>query len=52
VRYTAAEALGKIGDVRAVEALIAALQDRNWVVRRVAAASLGKIRDAQAESPS
>jgi len=50
VRYTAAEALGKIGDVRAVKPLTAALQDGEG--RRAAAEAIGKIRDAQAESPS
>ena len=45
VRSSAAVALGKIGDTRAVEPLIAALGDQNEVVRRGGAMALGKISD-------
>jgi len=40
VREAAAEALGKIGDPRAVEPLIDALQDKEWFVQRTAAEAL------------
>jgi HEAT repeat protein len=40
VRKAAAEALGKIGDPRAVEPLIAALKDAEWHVRKAAAKAL------------
>jgi HEAT repeat protein len=43
VRYHAAEALGLIGDVRAVEPLIATLRDVDDDVRHSAADALGKI---------
>ena len=49
VRWRAAEALGEIGDARAVEPLIAvSLQDENAGVRWGAAEALGKIGDARA----
>jgi len=48
VRWCAAEALGEIKDVRAVEPLIAALRDPNAYVRWCAADALGKIGDARA----
>jgi HEAT repeat protein len=38
-----AEALGRLGSDKAVPALIAALQDENWLVRRQAAEALGQI---------
>lgn len=46
----AAEALGKIGDRRAVPALIGAVRDRdkNWGMRRHAIEALGTFGDAQA----
>ncbi|ODS34707.1 MAG: heat repeat-containing PBS lyase [Candidatus Scalindua rubra] len=49
VREEAAEALGKIGDARAVEPLIKALGD--WVVGGKAAKALGEIGDARAVKP-
>lgn len=51
VRLAAAEALGEIGDARAVDPLIAVLQDDNEDVRRAAAEALGKIRDKRAVEP-
>ena len=45
---TAAMALGHIGDARAVEALIEALEYENEYVRDVAALALGEIGDAKA----
>ncbi|RMD59060.1 MAG: NACHT domain-containing protein, partial [Nitrospirae bacterium] len=48
VRKRAAEALGKIGDTRAVEPLIEALGDDDWRVRERAAEALVKIGDAKA----
>jgi HEAT repeat protein len=44
-------ALGKIGDVRAVPALISALKDSQADVRRNAASALGKIGDTSAVVP-
>jgi HEAT repeat protein len=49
VRFAAAAALGEIGDARAVEPLVAALQDRT--LREVAARALGQIGDARAVEP-
>ncbi len=43
VRATAAEALGKMGDTRAVEALIACLKDESEWVREAAAEALGRL---------
>ncbi|MCD4684978.1 MAG: HEAT repeat domain-containing protein [Anaerolineae bacterium] len=51
VRYNVVEALGKLGDVRAVEPLIVALRDENMDVRRNAAEALGLIGDARAVEP-
>ena len=51
VRQAAAEVLGKIGDPRAVEPLIAALKDAEWIVREAAAKALGKIGDTRAVEP-
>lgn len=48
VRKNAAETLGRIGDVRAVEPLIQALKDENDSVRQTAAYALGDIGDARA----
>lgn len=47
-RATAAEALGRMADVAAVPALIAALRDADADVAREAAASLGLLRSAAA----
>jgi len=43
VRRSAAEALGKVGDARAVPALVEALEDGDRSVRRSAAVALEKI---------
>ena len=43
LRLVAAEALGKIGDVRAVEPLISVLKDSNRDVRKAAAEALEKL---------
>lgn len=51
VRREAAEALGKIGDARAVESLIAALERSDSEVQAKAAEALGKISDARAIEP-
>jgi HEAT repeat protein len=48
VRVFAADALGKIGDVRGVEPLISALRDSYAGLRCRAAIALGKIGDARA----
>jgi HEAT repeat protein len=48
----AAEALGQVGDARAVEPLIAALKDFIvWDVRKAAAEALGQIGDVRAVDP-
>lgn len=47
-RWGAAEALGRLGDSRAVEPLIRALDDPDWRVRLKAAWSLGRLRDSRA----
>lgn len=51
VRSHAAEALGQIGDARAVETLIDALKNGDWIVSSHAAEALGKIRDTRAVEP-
>ncbi len=51
VRLAAIEALGDIGDTRAVEPLIAALKDSSWGVRQYAATALGAIGDTRAVKP-
>ena len=51
VRMCAAEALGKIGDARAVEALLRTLEDGDDEVRRSAAEALGKIGSKRAIEP-
>jgi len=50
-RVKAAEALGRIGDLRAVEPLILALEDSAAEVRWVTARSLGMLGDRQAVKP-
>ncbi len=47
-RVSAAEALGKTGDPRAVEPLISVLEDENFYVRRATVKALGKIGDPRA----
>jgi hypothetical protein len=47
----AAQALGEIGDDRAVEPLIGALGDQRQDVRKTAAEALGKIGDVRAIEP-
>ena len=42
LRWSAADQLGKIGDPRATEPLIAALKDSHWLVRLHAAKALGR----------
>ncbi|MGD0152711.1 MAG: HEAT repeat domain-containing protein [Thermacetogeniaceae bacterium] len=51
IRLAAIEALGTIGDARAVEPLIAALKDNSWGVRQYAATALGAIGDTRAVKP-
>jgi HEAT repeat protein len=51
VRQGTAEALGKLGDARAVEPLIAQLTDDDSGVRQGAAAALGELGDARAVEP-
>jgi len=50
MRSGAAEALGRIGDARAVESLIKALNDADGDVRRSAAEALGRIGEPAVES--
>jgi HEAT repeat protein len=47
-RWKAAEALGKLGDVRGVEPLIAVLKDRDPELRWRAALALGMLKDERA----
>jgi HEAT repeat protein len=47
-RWGAAEALGRMEDPRAVEALIPLLSDPDWRVRMKTAWALGRIGDARA----
>ena len=51
VRTVAAYALGKIGNLRAVEPLIEALKDDDWNVRVSSARALGIIGDERAVEP-
>ena len=51
VRLRAAEALGKIGDTRAVEPLIQALKDKRVSVQMNTAEALGKMGDERAVKP-
>ncbi len=48
VRYLAAQALGEMGDERAIAPLLEALQDESVPVRYAAAESLGHYHDSQA----
>ena len=50
-RFSAAVALGKIGDPRAIEPLTRALRDEAWNVRIAVAAALGEIGDERAVEP-
>ena len=50
MREDVARVLKKIGDTRAVDALIDGLLGNNWMVRRHAAEALGKIGDHRAAS--
>lgn len=47
----AAEVLGEIGDICAVEPLIEALKNENSALRKKAAAALGEIKDIRATKP-
>jgi HEAT repeat protein len=51
VRKDAAQALGQLGDVRAVEPLITALTDGDRTVREAAAQALGQLGDVRAVEP-
>jgi hypothetical protein len=51
VRGLAAAALGRLGGAQAGEALIEALSDRDWRVRRRAVRALGEARGRQAVAP-
>jgi HEAT repeat protein len=52
VCMAAAEALGRIGDPRAVEPLIVALKNGGWyMIRKAAAEALGRIGDPRAVEP-
>jgi HEAT repeat protein len=50
-RVTAAQALGEMGDLRAVEPLVVALGDQHLYVRAYAAESLAELGDARAVEP-
>ena len=50
-RYLGAEALGEIGDPKALEPLMNLLKDKKWDVRRNAAQALGNIGDPRAVEP-
>ena len=51
VRWSAAEELGRIKDVRTVEPLIEALRDNDEEVRREVVRALGEIKDPRAVNP-
>jgi HEAT repeat protein len=51
LRRAAAEALGQLGDARAVEPLIGALGDETVSVRQAAVGALGELDDARAVEP-
>ena len=48
---SAADMLGQLGDVRAVEPLIACLKDQDKDIRAIAADALGELEDARAVEP-
>jgi HEAT repeat protein len=50
-RYWSIEALGEVGDTRAVEPLIALLTDKDVIIRYSAAKALGAIGDSRAFNP-
>ncbi|WP_440949662.1 HEAT repeat domain-containing protein [Methanosphaerula subterraneus] len=50
-RWKGAEALGRLGDPRAVDDLIGALQDEDRLVRKKAVWALGSIGDSRAIPP-
>ena len=50
-KRSAANALGEIGDSRAVDPLIDMLKSQNWEVRKDAARALGEIGDSRAVDP-
>lgn len=51
VREAASDALGKLGDSRAVKSLVGALGDEYWPVRKAAAEALGNLGDTHAVEP-
>jgi HEAT repeat protein len=51
MRSSAAEALGNLGDARALDPLLPLLNDTNHKVRNSAAGALGKLGDARAVDP-
>ena len=51
LRWLAAARLGKIGDERAVDPLINALQDSHWLVRLHAAKALGRLKSQKGIKP-
>jgi HEAT repeat protein len=51
MRWRAAANLGDIGDLRAVESLIAAISDKEWEVRASAIWALGMLDDDRAFEP-
>jgi HEAT repeat protein len=51
IREAAAEMIGRLGDLRAVEPLVTALHDSDTEVRRIAAEALGNLGDSRAVEP-
>ncbi|MBI4863513.1 MAG: HEAT repeat domain-containing protein [Candidatus Riflebacteria bacterium] len=51
VRWTAAQALARIGDASAGPALVGALEDPELVVRMVAVSALGRLKDEKSVEP-
>jgi HEAT repeat protein len=51
VRFYAADALGQMGDLRAVEPLIYALKDEDRIVKEAVARALGELKDLRAVEP-
>ena len=51
IRWAAAEMVGRLGDLRAVEPLVAVLHDSSVEVRRIAAEALGNLGDSRAVEP-